>query len=86
MKALDDLEFTIHWLIDAFHKRGDRIKELEDEGSCRFNCRTQKQWRGLLERAYNRGFDDGMCQYTGYIDRPWSFAKFMEEIKDEGEV
>jgi len=81
-KLLQDLE----GLILAFNRRGERIRELED-GACRFNCRTQSEWRKRLELAYNRGFDDGMCQYTGYIDRPWGFKKFMEEEEeDEGAV
>ena len=30
-----------------------------DEGRCRFNCRTKKEWKRLVEEAYLAGFEDG---------------------------
>ena len=39
-----------------------RISELED-GSCRFNCRTEKQ---AYREGYKRGYQDGWDEHDNY--------------------
>jgi len=73
----DDLTNDI---IEAFREKvrqqAERIKELE-EGSCRFNCRTQKQ-------AYFAGFDAGMDQGVHWNDRHEAYEAFRQQIGEGG--
>ena len=77
-KLLQDLE----GLILAFNRRGERIRELED-GACRFNCRTKKDWESLVEAAYMAGYDDGMEPDALYINRLLHFREWKASVESE---